>query len=247
MKAAVISEKGLRPEMEDAHFLDLNFAGKGWAYGGVYDGHGGKMAAEYAAGRVHESFLVKLLDGVTPQQAFVDSYEAVSGELKEQESGTTAVDFLIGDGKIHTANVGDARALVVGKLGVHQFTIDHRLDNSTEKQRIVNMGGRISYPYTYKGMNGLMPTRTLGDEYFKSVGIIATPSVDEYRITSDDLFLIAACDGLFDFMSNEEVAGFSRAYAEPRVLVDALSREVLINRRGTDNLTIIAVALPSEA
>lgn len=232
--------------MEDAHFLDLGFAGKGWVFAGVYDGHGGKYAAQYACQMLHKLFLSALNKGLTPQQAFVNSYETVSDELNGQESGTTAVNFLIKEGIVYTANVGDARAIVVGTQGVRQLTADHRLGNFDERLRIEKMGGQIGYPYVRRGLLGIMPTRTLGDEYFKPVGVIATPSVDEYKIAPTDLMLIAACDGLFDFMSNEEVAGFARRFPDPAALVDALKDEVLVNRAGSDNLTIIAVSLQSE-
>lgn len=243
MQAAFISEQGMRPEMEDAHYLDLNFGGRGWAFGGVFDGHGGRFAAEYAAPRLSEIFLEKLLAGASPAQAFTESYKTVSVELKGQDSGTTAVTFFIGDSIIFTANAGDARAIVVSNTGFTQLTTDHRLDNPAERQRIAQMGGVIRYPYVYRGYLGLMPTRTIGDEYFKPVGVIATPSVSEHRITPEDIFLIAACDGLFDVVTNEEVAELARQHAQPESLVEALKQEVLVNRFGTDNLTIIAVSL----
>ncbi len=243
MEAVVISEQGIRPEMEDAHFLDLNFADKGWIFGGIYDGHGGRSAARYASERLLQIFLERLLSGSPPQEAFVASYELTSEELKAQSSGTTAVTFLIRDKEIFTANVGDARAGVINKQGFHQLTVDHRLDNPAERERVLKMGGRIVYPYTYRGGLGLMPTRTIGDQYFKPIGIIATPSVSEYRIADDDLILLAACDGLFDVMTNEEVADFARRFLQPKALVQELKNEVLINRLGMDNLTIIAVSL----
>ncbi len=229
--------------MEDSHFLDMAFGGKDWVFGGVYDGHSGDYAARYTAERLHRIFLEALLSGVSPQEAFVASYEKTSEELKVQRSGTTAVDFFIREGKIYAANVGDARAIVIGDKMIHRLTVDHRLENAEERQRIESMGGYIEYPYTYRGVEGLMPTRTIGDEYFKPVGIIATPSVSEYAITEDDFMLVAACDGLFDFMTNEEVAEFAREFRQPEMLVEALKRQVLINRLGTDNLTIIAVSL----
>lgn len=243
MEAAMISEKGRRPEMEDAHFLDLSFAGRGWVFGGVYDGHGGNLAAKHAAQRVHQIFLDRLLSGLSPQEAFIKSYELTSDELKTQTSGTTAVNFLIKDGQIFTANAGDARAIVISKSGVSQLTVDHRLDNPEERQRIEKMGGHIDYPYVYKGYQGIMPTRTIGDEYFKPVGVIATPSVSDYKTSKDDLILLAACDGLFDVMSNEEVANLAQESPQPQTLVEALKYEVLVNRFGTDNLTIIVVSL----
>lgn len=229
--------------MEDAHHLDLDFAGEGWVFGGVYDGHGGRTAAEYCAERLHRVFLEDLLSGLPPAEAFVHSYEAVSDELKGQESGASAVSFLVREGWITAANAGDARAIVVGEKAVRQLTLDHRLDNPEERQRIESRGGIVRYPYAYRGGMGLMPTRSIGDQFFKPVGVIATPSVGEHRITGEDIMLVAACDGLFDFMSNEEVAGFARAFPDPERLVQALKDEVLFSRLGTDNLTIIAVSL----
>ena len=242
MEVAVISEKGIRHEMEDAHFLDLNFAGRQWIFAGVYDGHGGKFAARYASKSLHNIFLERLLGSLSPQSAFIESYEATSRELATQDSGTTAVNFLIKDGEIFTANVGDARVIIINTNGVEQLTVDHRLDNYEERQRVQKMGGHSRYSYVYKGGLGIMPTRTIGDQYFKSVGIIATPSVNRYGMTSKDLVLLAACDGLFDFMSNEEVADFARRTTQPKELLEALKHEVLVNRLGTDNLTVIAVS-----
>ena len=102
-KTAVISEQGRREEMENTYFLDLNFANNGWVFGGVYDGHGGKYAAEYAAANLHQRFLTELLSGLSPQEAFVASYQRISQELEEQEqeSGTVAVSFLIKDNRIN--------------------------------------------------------------------------------------------------------------------------------------------------
>lgn len=88
-----------------------------------------------------------------------------------------------------------------------------------------------------------MPTRTIGDEFFKSVGVIARPSVNEHHIVEGDLALLAACDSLFDVMTNEEAAEYVIYYTELRSLVEALKTEVLANRFGMDNLTIIAVSL----
>jgi len=245
VQAGVVSERGRRPAMEDAHYLDLDFGGKGWVYGGIYDGHNGDYAAKYAAENLHKTFLARLLSGLEPGEAFVDSYQAASEGLKQQESGTTAVDFFIRDGKIFTANAGDARAIIVGRSRVRQLTTDHRLDDTVERERVLSMGASIHYPYVVKGNSGIMPTRTIGDEYFKSVGVIALPSIGEYLVNSGDIALISACDGLWDFMSNKDVAVAARQYPVASELVEALKHEVLVNHRGTDNLTVIAVCFSS--
>ncbi len=243
MKAAVVSAQGRRPRMEDAHFLDTDFGGRGWAYGGIYDGHGGSFAAEYSARHLHQRFYDLVVSGVSPEEAFTRAYEAVSADLADQDSGTTAVDLLVQGGDIVAANAGDARALVVGLKTVAQLTVDHRVDDEAERARVEGMGGRIVYPYIYRDFSGLMPSRTIGDPYFKAVGVIATPAVRRHTISSDDRFLVAACDGLFDFMGNEEVAAMARRTDEPDVLAEALKSEVLDKRGGTDNITIICVRL----
>jgi protein phosphatase PTC2/3 len=224
----------------------LNFGGQGWIFGGIYDGHNGNYAARYAAQNLHGIFLEQLIRGSPPQQAFSLSYETIDQAIREQNSGSTTVDFLIRENRIFTANAGDAGVLVINQNGSIKLTVDHRLDNPAEKERIAAAGALINYPYVVKGNQGLMPTRALGDAYFKSAGVIATPALNEYAITPNDLILISACDGLWDFMSDSEVATLARRYTEPHVLIEALSREVLINRQGSDNLTIIAVSLESE-
>jgi len=244
MKAAIISEKGRRSQMEDAHFLDLDFGEKKWIFGGIYDGHGGKYAAEYTAKNLAKLFLERIERGFSPQQAFKECYQKISDQLKEQDSGTTAVNFFIKpeEKKIFTANVGDTRVLVIGK-NFSQLTIDHRLDDPAERQRIKENGGEINYPYVLRGNRGLMPTRTIGDHYFKPVGVIAIPSVNEYEILEEDLWLIAACDGLFDVMKNEEVVEITRKSTEVEELAENLKQEVLFKRQGSDNLSIIVLDL----
>jgi len=229
--------------MEDAHFVDTDFGVMHWIFCGIYDGHGGHFASGYAADKLHRIFLDNLMNGVTPQDAFIDSYEQISAGLSEQTSGTTAVNIFIRNGRIYTANAGDARAIVIGKNYVTQLTVDHRVDNTIERQRIESSGGHIVYSYVSNGTGGLMPTRTIGDQPFKSVGVIATPSVGEHQISPEDLVLLIACDGLFDVMSNEEIAEFARHIDDINLLLENLKQEVLVNRLGTDNLTIIALKL----
>jgi len=52
-----------------------------------------------------------------------------------------------------------------------------------------------------------------------------------------------ACDGLFDVMTSEEAADFARRFPQPETLLEVLKTEVLVNRLGSDNLTMIAFSL----
>jgi len=229
--------------MEDFHFLNTDFGGKGRIFGGVYDGHNGACAARYAAATLHIYFLDCLRDGSTPSEAFCVAYQKVSDDLKNQTSGTTAVTFLLDQDQIHAANAGDSRMIVVGDDEPRQLTVDHRLDNPEEVERILRSGGETDYPYVIKGIRGLMPTRALGDEYFRDVGVIPLPAGCVYNIRDRDRWLVAATDGLFDEMDNENVSCLCRKHSEPRLLAQILVREVLTGCAMPDNTTIILVKL----
>jgi serine/threonine protein phosphatase PrpC len=245
VKAAVISRQGMRPSMQDTYHLDLDFGGRGWIYGGVYDGHGGSYAAKYAAQKLHSIFLSKCQSASPPGHAFIESYETVSRELEGQESGTTASTFLIKENDIFSANAGDSRMVVINRAGVRQLSVDHRLSNREELDRVVAAGALINYPYVMRDRQGIMTTRAIGDAFFSRVGVISTPSTAHYVISGDDLMLIVASDGLWDTMSNAEVSSFAGKIPDPDKLLEALAEEVLDNRLGTDNLTIIAVSFIS--
>lgn len=231
--------------MEDAYFLASNLAGKGWIFGGVYDGHRGSYAAEYASKNIYRRFLGSFLRIHSPEKAFIRSYERVSKELSNQVSGTCAANFFIKDGKIYYANAGDARIILVQKRQALQLTAVHRANMKFERDRIEMMGGKIEDGYVWSGQLGLQPTRTLGDEDFKRAGVIAAPSVGFHEITKDDLFLIAGTDGLFDVMGKSSIWDLMmmKGLNDANEVARLLKEEVLKNPKARDNLTVIVLSL----
>ena len=53
---------------------------------------------------------------------------------------------------------------------------------------------------------GLAMTRSFGDHAAAQVGVIATPEILEMNLMEGDQFIILASDGVWEFISNEEVA-----------------------------------------
>jgi serine/threonine protein phosphatase PrpC len=56
VRTGIVSRQGRRPSMEDTHVLVHDFFRPGWLFGGVFDGHAGGFASEFAAERMPELF-----------------------------------------------------------------------------------------------------------------------------------------------------------------------------------------------
>lgn len=55
-------------------------------------------------------------------------------------------------------------------------------------------------------MPGLAMSRSLGDYVAQSVGVSPEPEFNIYDISPDDRFIVIASDGVWEFLSNEQVA-----------------------------------------
>jgi serine/threonine protein phosphatase PrpC len=147
-------------------------------------------------------------------------------------SGTTLVCVLIKGSTLYCANVGDSRALIARQIndnlnntstGRHWMSIalsrDHKPDDKAESVRIMQCNGRVESYQDENGnpvgparvwlknqdLPGLAMSRSLGDAVAASVGVIAEPEILEFQLTSEDKFIIIGSDGIFEFLSNEEV------------------------------------------
>jgi serine/threonine protein phosphatase PrpC len=131
-----------------------------------------------------------------------------------------------------------------------RLTVDHGIDALPEVKRIEQAGG-----FVFRGrVCGLLAiTRSLGDQILKQF-ITAQPAVREISVpadTKDQYFLIVACDGLWDVMTDLEAVNLVVAYCnddpsydgqKKSQAADCLVKESL--RRGTsDNVTAVVVWL----
>jgi serine/threonine protein phosphatase PrpC len=48
-------------------------------------------------------------------------------------------------------------------------------------------------------------TRSMGDTAASKVGVIAEPEIIEYDLTHEDKMIVMASDGVWEFMTNDEV------------------------------------------
>lgn len=236
----VVSRQGPRESMEDRHVVAR---GAGGLFGGVYDGHGGAAAAELAAARLHEAFFEALGPGVRPEAAFALAYGDVDGRLRAPRCGTTAATFFLRDGRLTVAHVGDARIVLVGDGGALALTRDHRVGDPEERVRVLAAGADIAGPYVVRGDYGLMMTRSLGDRWFRRVGVVPEPEVATRPLRATDRHVVVASDGLWDELDTAQVGRVVAAAESPQAAAEALD-QLVVAHGGRDNVTILVAALP---
>uniref|UniRef100_A0A914WF50 PPM-type phosphatase domain-containing protein n=1 Tax=Plectus sambesii TaxID=2011161 RepID=A0A914WF50_9BILA len=200
--------------------------------------------------------LIKLLE-----EGVKDGFLTLDSQMKDrpdihgenERSGTTATCALLTPTHIFLANLGDSRA-VLSKQGAAAFgTEDHKPFLPKERDRIVNAGGSVMI----QRVNGsLAVSRALGDFEYKSVpGLQATqqlvsPEPDVYvleRSGDRDEFLLLACDGVYDVMSNTELCDFVRSRMKVTDDLAAVSNQVLdacLSKGSRDNMSVVLVAFP---
>ncbi|KAF9461256.1 phosphatase 2C-like domain-containing protein [Collybia nuda] len=143
---------------------------------------------------------------------------------------------------LYCANVGDSRAVLSRGGEPMRLTHDHRTSDIGEAARIRNENGVI-----FNGrVNGYVNvTRSLGDhicegDYSLKKCIISVPYTSRTELVDEDEFLILACDGLWDVISDLEAVQHIQHIEDAEIASLALLDLALA--KGThDNVTVIVV------
>jgi len=151
----------------------------------------------------------------------------------EDKSGSTAVACLVSPTHIYLINCGDSRSLVCSDNQIVLCTYDHKPINPAERERIHNAGGSVMI----QRVNGsLAVSRALGDFEYKCVEgrgpceQLVSPEPEIYvreRSYEKDEFVILACDGIWDVMSNEDLKEFVHSRLKVTNDLVKISNEVL--------------------
>ncbi|KAJ0180603.1 hypothetical protein K1T71_004007 [Dendrolimus kikuchii] len=131
------------------------------------------------------------------------------------DSGCTAVVALLRDNELYVANAGDSRCIICREGKAIDMSIDHKPEDAPELERITKAGGKVSNDGRING--GLNLSRAIGDHSYKQnkdLGakeqmITALPDVKTLTIDLEkDQFMVLACDGIWNFMSSQDVCDF---------------------------------------
>ncbi|XP_015428566.1 PREDICTED: probable protein phosphatase CG10417 [Dufourea novaeangliae] len=134
------------------------------------------------------------------------------------DSGCTAVVAILKGNELYVANAGDSRCVLCRDGQAIELSLDHKPEDEPEMERIVKAGGKVTADGRVNG--GLNLSRALGDHAYKQnvdlppqeQMISALPDVRHITIEPEkDDFMVLACDGIWNFMSSQDVIQFIRA------------------------------------
>lgn len=260
--------------MEDAHSHVLPLREhENLSFFGVFDGHGGDLAAKFAAKHVltyirNSDAFDDLQDSIDPDilaRAMMEGFIDCDDDLREipacktgeDFSGSTGVAAFVTPENIIIANTGDSRVCLCKSDKVVFGSLDHKPGDDRERARVERAGGVIADGR----VNGdLASARSFGDFRYKDealppqkMQITVMPDVTILSRSPEDQFLLLACDGIWDVMSNLEATryvlsalrmGCSQAQACEMLLDECLRKS------SGDNMSVLLVSLdacPKEA
>lgn len=174
-----------------------------------------------------------------------------------KDSGCTAVVALLHDKELYVANAGDSRCVVCRNGKALEMSIDHKPEDQVEFDRIQKAGGRVTLDGRVNG--GLNLSRAIGDHGYKmnkkvkpeEQMISALPDIKKITIGPEDDFMVLACDGIWNFMTSDDVVEFVQdRIADPTKKLTDICEEMFDyclaphtkgDGTGCDNMTAIIV------
>ncbi|XP_024003889.1 probable protein phosphatase 2C 30 [Eutrema salsugineum] len=219
---SVYCKRGRRGPMEDRYIaaVDTDEGARKKAFFGVFDGHGGSKAAEFAAMNLGNNIEAAVAaarseeEGCSIERAIRDGYIKTDEDFLKQGSrgGACCVTALISEGEIVVSNAGDCRAVISRGGAAEALTTDHNPSQANELKRIEALGGYVDCCNGVWRIQGtLAVSRGIGDRYLKE-WVIAEPETRKLRIKPEFEFLILASDGLWDKVTNQEAVDVVRPY-----------------------------------
>jgi len=183
-------------------------------------------------------------------------------------SGSTCVTLIYTPEKLLCANVGDSRAVLgrcVNGCWVSQdLSRDHKPSDKDETERIIKRRGRIE-PFRDENdefigparvwlkeddIPGLAMSRSFGDQVAASVGVIAEPEIKEWKFSKEDMFIIIASDGVWEFIESEECVNMIKPYylnndiaGAAEYIVKEATRRWIKEEEVIDDITLVLVYL----
>ena len=206
----------------------------------------------------------------------VELFMNIDDELSAQSdifdcnmSGTTCNLIFQFNNHLVCFNVGDSRSILIEESSdntnqiIRALSIDHKPDLPEELMRIKENGGMVDQIQDLYGNKlgpnrvfkegcvypGLAMSRSLGDFQAKECGVIPTPEIIEYEINPNTKYFVVCSDGVWEFLTNENVRDIGNKYYYNNNDVVGFCNELVniaVNvwgerEKARDDITVVAV------
>lgn len=244
---------------------------------GVFDGHGidnGKIISKFLSKimplHLTNSNVEYPLKKNYVKNLYTSTQNIIKDKLKKFAHSNGSTCLIVCQYKYNNAlwldilNTGDCRCIIskqdkqlrTSLLKVNclsfsaiQLTKDHKPHWPDELTRITRLGGSVKFDGVDWRIGDLSVSRSFGDIELEKY-VTYMPDLFRHKIDKDDRFMVLACDGLWDVMSNQDVVNFITNYSydintwkpiKPKDNIAKKLGEYAIKLGSTDNITIIIV------
>ena len=199
----VRSAKGFRRSNEDRYVAHTSVKDTPpHSFFAVFDGHGGRRAAEYCTNHLYKNVV---RDHSWPEQP-IDALKAAvlktdadfrklvreSKDENQQLDGSTCISAMVVGKHLFVTNVGDSRAVLVRASGsVVALSTDHKPTTLAESVRIHKAGGTVEQE---RVAGVLSVSRSIGDEKLSHL-VCAKPDIRPFVLKHPDDLIVLASDG----------------------------------------------------
>jgi protein phosphatase 1L len=242
------SIQGQRPHMEDTYqsVTGINNGDATSAFFAVFDGHGGSQTSKFAASHLHRLVSAQLSDE-GPKEALQKAFLQLDAEWLSlaakgnYDDGSTAIVAVVQANVLTVSNLGDSRCVLSSGGRAVDMSHDHKPIREDEKQRILDLGGRVIHYGTWRVEGILAVSRAFGDRRLKKF-VTAEPEIKSRELQEQDDFLILASDGVWDVLSSQAAVDIVSKASTPQQAAAYLT-DAAYSRGSLDNITSLVVDL----
>ncbi|CAH0479418.1 unnamed protein product [Peronospora belbahrii] len=208
--------QGRRPYMEDRHTAISDLNGDPkQSFYGIFDGHGGEGAANYCVQAMCQNVIREPMLTKEPVEALKNGFLRTDQEYLQIAN--------------HKNSEDGTTAVVVLTQGDEMF-VAHAGDS------------RAILVHRSEGI--LAVSRAIGDRMLKPF-VVAEPEVKQFTRTDADRYVVLASDGVWDTVSNEDVAQLVLKYEDPQAAAQRIMEEAYA-RGSMDNICAMVIDLRAE-
>jgi serine/threonine protein phosphatase PrpC len=262
MKVYTHSLKGGRPQNEDAHEVISNIDNidtnkKDVNLYAVFDGHGGKQISTFLKDYIPKFFMDKRVEYPLSKKYVTNVYDHVQRTISKKDYsryiGSTcliAIQYKYQNEQyLNVINTGDSRCVLCRDNFAMPLSKDHKPNWPEEFCRISALGGKIVFDGYDWRIKDLSVSRAFGDTEANPY-VTHRPDLFRYKLDKADKFLVLACDGAWDVLSNSDIVNFILMNCYSSDLKTRINQNINIAKKlaehaikhgSTDNVSVIIV------